>query len=160
MFCKKCGKEISEDSLFCKFCGANQSDDTINNKHVLIDANVNAKITPSFSFNTNWIKNLSYGQKIWAGIYSVWIIIHLLLLVSGEGKDRFFPYIYKKSGPIDYESLRQFGVAPAPEKHWTIKFDVDYYGWPEFLIYVLLIPLCVFFAYKIYTNYKSKKTTD
>ena len=28
MYCKHCGKEISEDSVFCKYCGEKQDENT------------------------------------------------------------------------------------------------------------------------------------
>lgn len=29
MYCKNCGKEISDDSVFCQFCGKKLNDETI-----------------------------------------------------------------------------------------------------------------------------------
>lgn len=58
-----------------------------------VNANVNAKIAPSV--NMGWSQKLSCKQKNWLGVYSVWSVIHLLLLVCGEGKDKFFPHIYQ-----------------------------------------------------------------
>ena len=58
-----------------------------------VNANVNAKITPTV--NIDWYQKLTSGQKSCLKVYVVWIIVHILLLVSGKGRDHFFPRIYK-----------------------------------------------------------------
>ena len=93
------------------------------------------------------------------GLYSVWTVIHLLLLVCGEGKDRFFPYVYQGYNYTEecYERLRKFGSAPSPEKEWKIEWDLDYYGFPEFIVYVVLVPMVIYFIYTLFKN--NKKAT-
>lgn len=119
-----------------------------------VNANVNAKIAPSV--NMGWSQKLSCKQKNWLGVYSVWSVIHLLLLVCGEGKDKFFPHIYQGYNYTEeyYERMRKFGFAPSPEEEWKIKWDLDYYGLPEFIVYVVLVPLVIYFIYILFKNKK------
>ncbi len=121
-----------------------------------VNANVNAKITPTV--NIGWYQKLTSGQKNCLMIYVVWTIVHILLLVSGEGRDHFFPRIYKTQDLPDYTHLRQHGWAPVPPEHWTIKWDLDYYGFPEFIVYVFLVPVIVFFIYVFLKNKNMTQT--
>lgn len=61
------------------------------------------------------------------------MIIHILLLVSGSGRNGFFP-------------------------KWSlgIEWDIDMYGLPEFITYVVLIPFVLFLLWKFYISHKSK----
>ena len=161
MYCKKCGKEIPDDSVFCLYCGTNlkesitESPKTEEPIKVDVNANVKAQIAPSV--NLGWYKKLTSNQKNWLCVYCVWFVIHLILLVSGEGRDKFFPHIYKGRNITEahLERLRTYGSAPAPPEEWMIKWNIDYYGLPEFLIYVVLIPLVIYFIYKIFSTQKS-----
>lgn len=110
-----------------------------------VNAKVNANVSPSI--NMGWYHKLTNGQKNVLMVYAIWFIVHVILLVSGEGEDHFFPRIYKAHGMPNYEHLRQHGWAFTPPDHWTIKWDLDYYGWPEFIVYVLLIPVIIYYLY-------------
>lgn len=70
---------------------------------------------------------------------------------------KFFPHIYKGRNITEahLERVRTYGSAPAPPEEWMIKWNIDYYGLPEFLIYVVLIPLVIYFIYKIFITQKS-----
>ena len=157
MYCKKCGKEIPDDSVFCLYCGTNlkesitESPRTEEPIKVDVNANVKAQIAPSV--NLGWYQKLSGKQKKWLGVYCVWFVTHLILLVCGEGKDKFFPHIFKGHNYTEeyYERIRTYGSAPVPPEEW----DIDYYGLPEFLIYVVLIPLVIYYIYKIFSTQKS-----
>lgn len=140
-FCKKCGKVIAEDSIFCQYCGAKQDaiDQISEKKKIEVNASVNATIKPSFK--TPFIEKLKSYPRI-TFVYSLWFIIHIILLASGDGRRGFFPKIYYS----DYGTYSERG--------WKIEWDLDRYGLPEFLIYVLLIPLLVFGICKFYKVYK------
>ena len=163
MYCKKCGKEIPDDSVFCLYCGTNlkesitESPKTEEPIKVDVNANVKAQIAPSVNLNLGWYKKLTTNQKNWLGVYCVWFVIHLILLVCGEGKDKFFPHIFKGHNYTEeyYERIRTYGSAPVPPEEWEIMWNIDYYGLPEFLIYVVLIPLVIYYIYKIFSTQKS-----
>lgn len=163
MYCKKCGKEIPHDSLFCLYCGANLREATEENQKaeepikVDVNAKVDAQIAPTL--NMGWYQKLSGKQKNWLGLYCVWFVIHLILLVCGEGRDKFYPYIYKgRNITQEYiDRVRTFGSAPSLPEEWMIEWNLDYYGLPEFLLYVVLIPLVVFFIYKLFSSQKTVK---
>lgn len=59
MFCRKCGKQIEDDSIFCKYCGSNN----LNNiqpgeEEVELNTNINDTSVPSIS-SKNKNKNTS-----------------------------------------------------------------------------------------------------
>lgn len=147
-------KKEFEDFLKWKAEKAKATDGAKKEESIKIDVNakVNANIAPSV--NIGWYKKLSVGQKNLLLIYVIWFVVHILFLVSGEGADHFFPRIYKASGMLDYAHLRQHGWAPVPPKQWTIEWDLDYYGFPEFIVYAVLIPIIIYF---IYTLFKKNK---
>lgn len=98
---------------------------------VMIDVNakVNANVTPSV--NIEWYHKLTGSQKNLLMFYLIWFIVHLLLLASGKGRKGFFP------GP----------------RNWNYdSWDIDRYGLPEFIVYVVLAPVVVYFVYSIYMN--------
>ena len=118
--------------MFCKYCG----------QYVAYD----------FKFCPNCGSKLVKDDRIWKYlrksqiitcsvlllIYSIWFFIHLLLLIDGEGIDGFYPYIQK--GDISW-------------KTW-------YYGFPEFVFYVILFPLIILAIYvsiKLYGLYKKRE---
>lgn len=163
MYCKKCGKEIPDDSIFCLYCGASQKRTTTENpktkEPIKVDVNANVKTNIAPSVNMGWYKKLTNTQKNWLGMYIIWVVIHLILLVCGEGRDKFFPHIYKGPNYTDdyYERWRHFESSPVPPDEWMVKWNLDYYGLPEFLIYVVLVPLVVLFIYNIFNSQKVSK---
>lgn len=133
MYCKYCGKQIDDDSRFCNHCGKPLVETTSTPGPIKVDvkADINAKLAPSV--DTSWFKKLSNKQKNCLYGYGVWVIIHILLLVSGSGRNGFFP-------------------------KWSlcIEWDIDMYGLPEFITYVVLIPFVLFLLWKFYISHKSK----
>lgn len=93
MYCKKCGKLIADDSVYCKYCGTNQNEVTTSEakpKPIKVDVNakVDAKLVPSI--NTSWYKKFTDLQKKLLWGYGAWFLLHLILLVSGRGRNGFF----------------------------------------------------------------------
>lgn len=82
MYCKKCGKEIADNSIFCQFCG----DKIDSSKSFSINKIIN-------SFKTNMsdrtISFLSY--------YSVWVVINIICLIfynkSRSASSYLFPFV-------------------------------------------------------------------
>ena len=164
MYCKHCGNKIDDDSKFCKNCGASlvesNKNSEISRKDTPIHLNVDASIAPS----TKWFQNirLTGTQKNVLLAYAVWFVVHLILLVSGDGRSKFFPHIYKGCDYSEayYNQIRNNGWAYAPKEHWKIDWNVDYYGFQEFIIYVVLIPLIIYVCYRVYKKYKQSKLTN
>lgn len=137
MYCKKCGKVIADDSIFCQYCGTKQvaKKQIPDDKKIEVRASVNATIQPSIK--TPFIEKLkSYPRIVF--IFSLWFVVHIIFLVSGDGRKGFFPHIYY----TDY--------VPYSERGWKIEWDLDRYGLPEFIIYVILIPMIIFGICKLY----------
>ena len=88
MYCKNCGKEISEDSKFCQYCGANQEKESVEqkeNKVITIPAKVKMDISEK-----------SKKYIIW---YVIWSALNLICWVCSEGnfsnyndRDHFVPF--------------------------------------------------------------------
>ena len=70
MFCKQCGKEISEESHFCSFCGANVKD-IINEseKNSYVDSEISELFyNKRHSFPANLtIRSLFDSKEWWNG---------------------------------------------------------------------------------------------
>lgn len=60
MYCKKCGKEIADDSRYCQHCGGFQEG--------------NAGFT-----------NLSVKGKKWLWFYGIWFVVNLINFFWGRG---------------------------------------------------------------------------
>ena len=57
MYCKKCGKELSDDSNFCKYCGAKQDDvlcEELSKKYI---PNINAPLSQDIINSSQDVKN-------------------------------------------------------------------------------------------------------
>src|SRR6266536_3510319 len=70
MYCRKCGKHNPEDSKFCKHCGAKIAVENVSEK--ITAKEVTTETTPS-----------SYKKKSWLTVIKVFIVLGILLLISG-----------------------------------------------------------------------------
>ncbi len=129
MFCKYCGKQISDESVYCQHCG----------KQLKNETNVDSIINK---------KNLYIAYGLWASA-------NFYLLLGNKRDSTFYELYPFSTGPCRsteseystfYESnsyTREYGP-----------FDKDSYDFSEFVLYVFIIP---YFIYKWYNRKKSKK---
>lgn len=168
MYCKHCGKQITDDSTFCQYCGGKQNNIDSFHKETLkveVGGEVKASLTPELPKLTG-LK--SFCRKNFALIltYGVWVIINVLLLVNGSDREGFWPhtYIHRERGAehthLEYipwtgqtVEAKSWDLGPEETK---ISWDVDTYGLSEFLIYVVLIPLLIYIGFKIFRYYKEQ----
>ena len=137
MYCKRCGKEIADDSKFCQHCGGKQEDSfasPANNAVKSEEPKKQEKVIKMPTIKTN----LSDNQKKWIGLYVVWALLNFIFIfikgTDGDSSRCFFPFQAYWSDDIIWE------------------WDLRYYDFSEFLVYAILLPLIVFFIYK----YKDK----
>ena len=88
----------------------------------------------------SWYQRLTKGEKISLKVYIVWFLIHCVLLVAGDNRDGFFPWDASIEDSIEYWDL--------------VWWRIDYYGLPEFIVYVALIPIILYYAYSFYKGKK------
>lgn len=131
MYCKNCGKQISNDSVYCQFCGTPQNNDTNESlKRILRTENFNR------------LSSLTTRQKIWIGVYIIWVLINLVFVLI-----RFHPDAINYFFP--FESARF--IDPLP------KFDFVYYDFSEFIVYAVLIPALIYGIHFLRKNYLNQK---
>lgn len=125
MYCKHCGKEIADDSKFCQHCGG-KIDDTISTNQGLPKEDANELKTSNVNPSSNkWLK--------WGIIYAIYVVLNVLLLISGK----------ESSAATDY--FWPFGDA---HLLWHEPLNPTNYDFTELIVYVFLIPLCIFGWYK------------
>lgn len=129
MYCKHCGKTIADDSSFCQFCGQSQGEEKIN---VSSDE---SQPNPKIGIGLTIVRFIKRHTTILI-IYGIWFMVHLALLGAGDNYSGFCPH----------------------KTHYGhLKWDVDYYGFPEFVVYVFLIPLVLFALIKLIKSPSFKK---
>ncbi len=146
MFCKHCGKQIADDSSFCQYCGGKQSmeassiDNAPNKPNNSLNVNGNINFSNNESLLNRIIKFSSKNSSICL-TYAVWFVLNIILLVCGSNSNGFFPRIYK-----DYH-WRDGNIG-----EWAIEWEIENYGWVEFIIYVILLPLLIYVGYILYNK--------
>lgn len=130
MYCKHCGKQITDDSLYCQFCGGKQDVEESTEKKG--DKNVESSVS---SEKNNSILLLTPLKNKYLTLYLIWVIINILCWMFGK---RSVYYNY------DYHSPKEF-FFPFTDDNYTYFFDIDFYDGTEFFVYVLLIPLVIYF---------------
>ena len=168
MYCKHCGKQISDDSTFCQYCGGQQNNiDPVSRETLKVElgGEVKASLTPELPKLTG-LKNFCEKNLTLILIYSVWLIINVLLLVNGGDRKGFWPHTYTHRERVAEHT--HFEYIPWTEhtvetKSWDlgpeetkISWDVDTYGLSEFLIYVVLIPLLIYIGFQVFRYYKKQ----
>ena len=122
VFCKHCGKQITDDSLYCQYCGGKQDVGLPREKECKNKQELSGGIDKFLS------KLLSEKQKKYFTIYVIWSLINIICWMFGghisNAQDCFYPFTYSEY------------------------FRIAYYDGTEFLVYVFLIPLIVLFYIK------------
>lgn len=134
MYCKKCGKQIADDSVFCQFCGSAQNIIANENSHSLDKQNLSNRIRLT-------IRRLNGKYKFWIGVYFVWVSLNLFFVLFGnsfsEANMFFFPF--------------------SRQSHSFSYFDLKYYDVSEFVVYTILFPLLVVIIYHLWNEYHIKQ---
>ena len=152
MYCRHCGKLISDDSKFCQYCGGNlelKISDAVDNPEHSETENMPHQIEGSS------IIPLIGKYKKWIAIYSVWVIFHFLLLLQGIDK------IYEKSTFSSslygntFRSNEVFFPFTSTGYQTSFWFNAKYYDWTELLVYCLLLPLIIYIVITAWKKYGS-----
>lgn len=173
MFCKHCGQQIDNDSLFCRYCGSSQSNIETPNEpqkvKVEIEGEVKASLSPQLPKFTK-VKNFVKNHVALSFIYGVWLIVNLLFLINGEGRNGFWPHTYTHRERVAEHTRLEYipwTGQTVNAKYWDLgpeetkwDWDLDTYGWSEFLIYVVLIPLLLYGIFLIYQYFKKSNSTN
>ena len=86
MFCKKCGKEISDNSVFCKYCGFKQEDlSSLLDKPLITEDKAREHILFLFSAISRFCKWIwkTFLIKYWLISIGLMIVIGLFLILTG-----------------------------------------------------------------------------
>ena len=129
MYCKKCGKEIPEDSSYCNHCGTKQKE---------------------ISFN-----KLTDKQKNYVLAYIIWLVVNILLLINGKNLDGFFPFSINYG--VGEQGFCLYRSAPWPHEAWYLSCDLKHYGLTEFIFYVLLIPTIIYLIFRLKKSHKERQ---
>lgn len=130
MYCKHCGKEISEDSVFCKYCGEKQDENT-NTVSDSVDSKSEITKKPEVIISIPKIKSeLTENQKWWILGISLWVLLHIYCLFR-DGSDIRAPDYF-----VPYSSSKLY-----------------YYDFTEFLFYVFVLPLLLWGGKMLYKKF-------
>ena len=138
MYCKHCGKEITEDSVFCKYCGEKQDENT-NTVSDSVDSKSEITKKPEVIISIPKIKSeLTENQKWWILGISLWVLLHIYCLFgddhSSNAPHHFFPFYGGDS--LSYDDGRLY-----------------YYDFTEFLFYVFVLPLLLWGGKMLYKKF-------
>ncbi len=128
MYCKRCGKELPENSNYCQNCGANQK-------------------SPQLKWSL-YIKTFYQKHKAISIIYLVWFFSHLSLYVfaSPETKtyNRGIHDTYCSEGFYPYDTALRYLFDDGSCSHFSLIDNVNVYDFSEFFFYTILIPLIIY----------------
>lgn len=143
MYCKYCGKELSNDSNYCPNCGKKQK-----------------KLSDNKSYITSFIS--THKRLLW--IYFVWVLVHVALYLSSSPLKTYSDGFYPFDVPIR-------NVLNGERYYLSIIDNVDVYDVSELFFYTTLFPLIILglvkckpfilrFLNKIKDRHKRKKEVD
>lgn len=123
MYCKYCGKLIADDSRFCQHCGKSL-------------ATVEEKSVEKENYRGGTIGQYVVKNKQTFLVYAIWLVLNILLYCFGQSPEYYIKHQY------DY-------FYPFTLNDYTTLFYVGYYDITEFIVYVILIPLLLYFYINI-----------
>lgn len=165
MYCKHCGKQIDEDSFYCRFCGLPQIEMDNNTApirsnplHTELGGEIRIKLGPNSSMLKK-INTFIAKHSAFFVISGIWFVINCILLASGGDRDGFWPHTYSHRERVAEHTRLEYipwTGETVDAKYWDlgpeqikINWDLDYYGFSEFLIYAILVPFIIFLIYNI-----------
>lgn len=104
MFCKNCGKEISEDTRFCPGCGAEQNSTSVEN-----NAPVNVQQPTVNLAQPQAKKKLSTGAIVGIVVAVIVVVVIAVSMTSKDDNENYIPTI----SPIE-DSTYDFGFDEVP----------------------------------------------
>lgn len=131
MYCKHCGKEITDDSKYCRYCGGKQ--DLIASDYEKSGIKDKTNEEQKSIVVPNLKENMSYKTKVRIAIYAIWVLLHSLFWLYGSEKPHyavynFFPFC-----------------------------DIRNYDFTEFLFYVVGVPLIIWTIHLVRNNPRKNK---
>lgn len=170
MFCKHCGKLIADDSTFCQYCGGRQEfiiqqPSESKNLKVELGGNLKASLAPELPKFT-WLKDFYKNHIALVFTYGLWFLVNLLLLINGNDRKGFWPHTYKYRDRVAEHTHLEYipwTGQTVEGKSWDLgpevtkwDWDIDRYGWSEFLVYVVLIPFLIYIGFRIFKYFKNR----
>lgn len=148
MYCKKCGKELPQDSNFCPFCGTG----------VLTDN----------SYHKYTIPDIVLKNKIYFITYGIWIVINVFLwALSSPIKIKYInssigEFEVSEYTNINYHRIEKDlsdGFYPFDKSiadildgktfHFSLSGNIDVYDFSEFFFYTIIIPIFIWMLIKV-----------
>lgn len=143
MYCKKCGKELNENSLFCSWCGTEMSE--MNSEFVAKEesnSELNLKIESEEENTKNLkplskiigkIKRLSIKKKLLSGlciIVGLFIVFGVCFFSSSKNKLTGYNLAaYELISEVSYEFKNPSSVRVLSGCVWYDEDDKEYSGW-------------------------------
>ena len=137
MYCKHCGKEISDDSTFCQYCGGKQ-DTFLTSSKKKDDKKENSSSSRMIIEIPTIKTNFSEKAKWLTAGYGIWLVLNLYWLFAGEKSDCAADY-FQPFANVPFESE-------------------SYYDISELIVYVIGLPLAVWAFMMLRKRYKGKET--
>ena len=151
VFCKHCGKQITNDSLFCQYCGSKQDVElfSASSSNEETEKQISNRFFSSIS--------LSERKKKYLILYTIWFLINIVLWLSGDNTIYAISSHYSHYTPQD--RLFPFTLGNYYPSHL---FNVDFYDVTDFIVYVIILPLILFylFNYSHFTTYMKGKAKN